>query len=124
MKRHKTQYGSRQLISAIFMMLALLWLTISIPFVYNSTQELAKQHKLTTVPANLAVAEEEASSALGNATEEKKSSNGNSLSEEYLHHYHIEDLFIASMYQFHNSENAGVYNAFHGEVQVPPPNVA
>lgn len=106
------------------MMLALLWLTVCIPFVYNSQQEAAKQHQLTTSPTNLAIAEEECGNTLGNTTEEKKSSNGNSITEEYLHHLHIDDLFISQTSQSHNSENAGVYNAFHGEVQVPPPNVA
>jgi hypothetical protein len=123
MTRDKKPYSPSQLISALLMMLALIWLTVSIPFVYNSQQQLAKQNQ-TASPANVALAEEECGSGLGNTTEEKKSSNGSSLTEEYLHHLHIDDLFISQISQSHNSENAGVYNAFHGEVQVPPPNVA
>src|SRR5215211_2863487 len=124
MKRIKKTYNILHCVSAVLMMLALLWLTISIPFVYASQQDLVKQHKLATETTNLTLAEEEAGNPLGNSREEKKCSNGNSLAEEYLHHYHTEDLFISPIAQFHKSENAGVYNAFHGEVQVPPPNVA
>lgn len=117
MKRAKKPYTVLQLASAVVMILALLWLTISIPFVYVAQQQMS----ITTTDLGC---EEEAGNPLGNTTEEKKHSGSNSLSEEYLHHYHAEDLFISPIAQFHKSENAGVYNAFHGEVHVPPPNAA
>lgn len=70
MKRNKKPYNFFQLASAIIMMLALVWLTVSTPFVYASQQELAKQNK--TANANvLGCTEEETGNSLGNATEEK-----------------------------------------------------
>lgn len=104
--------------------MALLWLTVSAPFVYASQQELVKQHKMADTAGDLGGSEEEAGNPLSNSTEEKKPSGGSSLSEEYLHHHHTEDLFISPISQFHKTENASVYTAFHGEVQVPPPNAA
>ena len=123
MKRNKRPYSIVQLASAVIMILALLWLTVSTPFVYASQQELAKQHKAAS-NSTLGGTEEETSNSVGNTTEEKKPSGGTSVSEEYLHNHHTDDHFISPISQFHKSENAAVYNAFHGEVQVPPPNVA
>jgi hypothetical protein len=117
MKRTKKPYNVHQLASAVVMIVALIWLTISIPFVYQSQQQMS------VATTDLACNEEEAGNPLGNTTEEKKHSGNNSLSEEYLHHHCTEDLFISPIAKFHKSENSGVYNAFHGEVQVPPPNV-
>ena len=54
----------------------------------------------------------------------KKKPSGNSVSEEYLHDHGVDDHFISPISQFHKCENADVYTAFHGEVHVPPPNVA
>lgn len=124
MKRTKKPYSVSQLASAVLMILALVWLTVSTPFVYASQQELARQHTIAGTAGNFGGCEEEPGNALGNTTEEKKTSGGSSFSEEYLHNHHAEDLFISLISQFHKCENAGVYTAFHGEVHVPPPNVA
>ena len=124
MKRNTKPYSIFQLASAVVMIMALLWLTVSTPFVYASQQELIKQHKGATNSSALVGTEEEAANSLGNTTEEKKPSSGSSLTEEYLHDNHIVDRFISPISQFHKCENARVYNAFHGEVQVPPPNRA
>jgi hypothetical protein len=123
MNRRKTTYSVFQLASAVVMIAALLWLTVSTPFVYASQQELAKQNKAAS-SGMLSGTEEETSNSLGNSTEEKKPSGNNSFSEEYLHHHHIDDNFISTISTFHKCENSGVYNAFHGEVHVPPPNMA
>lgn len=124
MKRIKKPYSVFQLASAILMILALLWLTVSTPFVYANQQQLAKQMQLGDSTTDLGCNEEEAGNPLGNTNEEKKPSGSNSFSEEYLHHHYAEDLFISPISQFHKNENASVYNAFHGEVHVPPPNMA
>lgn len=120
----KRPYSYFQLASAVVMMVALLWLTVSTPFVYASQQQIAKHQNMIDSSIDLGSNEEESTNPLGNTTEEKKPSGGNSLSEEYLHHHFVQDLFISPISQFHKSENAGVYNAFHGEVHVPPPNYA
>jgi hypothetical protein len=120
----KKTYSIFQLSSAIFMMLALLWLTISTPFVYASQQEQARQGKIANISNPLSGNEEEAPNPLGNSTEEKNSKSGNSFSEEYLHDHHLDDYFFSITAQFHKCENAGTYIAFHGELLVPPPNAA
>jgi cytoskeletal protein RodZ len=109
--------------SAIFMIVALLWLTVSAPFVFASQQELAKQDKIADTQSPLSGNEEEASNPFSSTTEEKNPSS-TSFSEEYLHDQHITDHFFLIATQYHNCVNAGTYIAYHGELLVPPPNVA
>lgn len=124
MRRQRKIYTIFQLASAVAMILALVWLTISAPFVYASQQELAKQNKMTNeAAAPLAGTEEEAANPFGNTTEEKAPSS-TSFSEEYLHDHHISDHFFLITSQYHKCENADAYIAFHGELLVPPPDVA
>jgi hypothetical protein len=124
MKRGKRLYSVFQLGSAMFMILALLWLTISAPFVYASQQQLSKQDKVSNSQSPLDCNDEESSNPFGNSTEEKAPGNS-SLSEEYLHQHHCpEEYFSSISSQYHNCRDAATYIAFHGEVQVPPPNIA
>lgn len=123
MGRNRKPYNFLQLTSAVLMILALMWLTVCTPFVYESQQRFAKQMELGNSPVDLGCNEDDPTNPLSNTNEEKKPS-GNSLSEEYLHHHYAEDLFICPISPFHKSENASIYNAFHGEVHVPPPNQA
>jgi hypothetical protein len=107
------------------MILALIWLTVSPPFVFAHQQELGKQNKITCDSFPLDSNEEENSTnPFGNTTEEKNPSSSTSFSEEYLHQHHIEEHFFSIASQYHKCENAGTYIAFHGELLVPPPNVA
>ena len=108
-----------QLASAMCMVLALLWLTISTPFVYASQQKMAT-YQTKSISISDCNDVEDASKPLTNSTEEKNS-NGNSFSEEYLQHHHEDDYFISISAQYHNCINAGTYTAFHGELLVPPP---
>lgn len=105
------------------MAMALLWLTVSLPIVFESQKNLTKQEKTANAGTPLADNEEEAANLFGNTTEEK-ASGGSSLSEEYLHDSHINDLIFSVNLQHHKCENAGIYIAFHGELHVPPPNAA
>lgn len=123
MKRSRKIYSVFQLFSAVVMILALIWLTVSAPFVLASQQEQAKQHKMEKAGSAHAGSEEEAANPFGNSTEEKTGSS-TSLSEEYLHNNHKTDLLFSISLQYHNCENAGTYIAFHGELLVPPPNVS
>lgn len=104
------------------MIVALLWLTISAPFVYAGQQKIAKHcntaHAETPLPCN----EEESANPFGNTTEEKAPSSS-SFSEEYLHDNHKSEYFFSISSQYHKSENSGTYIAFHGELLVPPPNI-
>lgn len=106
------------------MMLALAWLTISLPYVYMSQQKAEELTKTAHATTPLGANEEEAANPFGNTTEEKKPSGNSSFSEEYLHDHYGEDCFFFTTSRQHASKNAGVYTAFHGEVHVPPPNAA
>ena len=123
-KRRKT-YSIVQKASAIFMMLALAWLTVSLPFVVACQQQIANQQHTENAGSPLSGNEEESANPFGNgnSTEEKAPGNS-SFSEEYLHDHHKEDGFLASARQYRTCEDARKYIAFHGELLVPPPNVA
>jgi hypothetical protein len=103
--------------------MALVWLTVSAPFVYAAQQELAKHQKTEKAAAPLAGTEEESSNPFGNNTEEK-TPGSNTFSEEFLHDHHINSHFLIEISQYHKSENADIYIAFHGELLVPPPNAS
>ena len=119
--RRKT-YSLFQLCSAVLMILALLWLTISAPFVFEFQQEMAKNSNTSCIETAMPGAEEETNNPFGNGTEEKAPKSINSFSEEYLHDHHRSDYIFSLGLQYHKNENAGVYVAFHGELLVPPPN--
>lgn len=116
-------YSVFQLVSAVVMILALVWLTVSSPFVYAAQQELAKQQKMEKAASPLTGSEEESSNPFGNNTEEKAPGN-NSLSEEYIHNNHKIYFLFSIATQYHKCENADTYIAFHGELLVPPPNAS
>ena len=108
--------------TAVCMILALLWLTISAPFVYSAQLKLAEKQKLSQ-SHNKQCEEEEPGNPLNNSTEEKTSS-VNSFSEEYLHHSFPDHHIFKPFLQHHKGEDADTYTAFHGELLVPPPNRA
>lgn len=125
MRKRKKSYNIFQLVSAGFMILALLWLTVSTPFVYASVQKQTAESKtINTQSCPGDANEEDCTDPFGNTTEEKNLNSGSSFSEEYLHDQHIHDHFFSIAIQNYKCEDADIYTAFHGEVQVPPPNVA
>ena len=124
MKGRKKTYTIFQLASAVVMILALLWLTVSTPFVYAAQQELAKHNKAVTSNPLSGAEEENNSNSLGNTTEEKIPADGNAATEEYLHNQYKDDYFCAEMLRSHECENMRIYIAFHSEILVPPPNAA
>ena len=122
MKGNKKPYHFTQQLSAVFLMLALLWLTISLPFVLEGQQQLSKYQKALADHSSHSGNEEETTNLFGNTTEEKAPSSNISVSEEYLHDHHVADHFLSVGSRRYKCENSGIYNAFHGEVHVPPPN--
>lgn len=105
------------------MILTLLWLTVSTPFVVSFQQEMAKQGLSTNSTSPLSTDDEDSSNPFGNNTEEKPASNASvSLAEEYLHDSHKAEYLFSVTSTYHKCENAGTYTAFHGELLVPPPN--
>lgn len=122
MQKKNNSYTIYQKVSAIFMVMTLLWLTISTPIIFACMQELDKQEKNSNAQLPLTVNEEEAGKPMGNTTEEKTSGTANSFSEEYLHDYHPADYFFTLIALYNKCDNADAYHAFHGELLVPPPN--
>ena len=122
MKKSKKIYTVFHKGSAIFMILTLLWLTISTPLVFASQQELAGKHQMEKTNSPLTNSDEESSNPLGNNTDEK-APNPNNFAEEYLHEHPVtEHHFISETRQYYKCEDDGIYIAYHGELLVPPPN--
>ena len=121
MNKSRRKYKTFQLASAILMIVALLWLTVSIPFIYKSQQESRIENLSKQSPVENA--EEDCSNPLSDTNEEKAPST-NSFSEEYLHDHHSDVCFSTKRGEFHKLENATAYIAFHGELLVPPPNAS
>lgn len=120
MKTTNKIYSFFQMASAILMMLAILWLSLSTPFVYASQQEFARQMAAADKGSPL-TGNEEGTNPFGNSTEEKAPCS-TSFSEEYLHTNQKADYLFSIILRYYNSQNAGTYIAFHGELIVPPPN--
>jgi hypothetical protein len=98
------------------MLLALLWLTVSTPFVY------ADQQRQNTIEKQLfdSAPEEECSNPFSNTTEEKTES-GNSNLSEYLHEMAIHEHSFVILETFYKCHPSDLYFAFHPELFSPPP---
>ena len=103
----------KSVISSLFMIIALSWLTISTPFVFASQQaqqkEIQKQAGTDKNP-------------FSTTTEEKSESSVSTLSE-YLHdlnsmNHHF--IVLTRIYKCHTSD---LYYAYHPELLSPPPEV-
>ncbi len=119
LKQNQT-YTVTHKMSAVCMILMILWLTVSAPFVFASEQSLEKQCS-SSVP--LSSNDDDSENPYGNNTEEKAPSS-TSFSEEYLHDFDKSDLFSLLVASNHTIKDADTYHAFHGELLVPPPDVA
>lgn len=112
MREKQSTYKSlAQRLYSVLMLLLLLWLTVSTPFVYEEQQQVSVAQGM---------ADDDDSNPLSGTNEEKVESGVNTLSE-FLHEQHhcLPDftLFIAA-YKCHPDE---LYCAFHPELLVPPP---
>jgi len=123
MKNVLQPYSFFNRISAIMMIVALSWLTISAPFVFEQQQNTAKENSSSCASFPIAGNEEEANPFSG-STEEKAPKSLNTFSEEYLHDHHYSEYLFSVASKFHKCEDADTYVAYHGELLVPPPNKA
>ncbi len=101
------------------MIVALLWLTISTPFVFRVQQEVKKIQK--EIAADLTSGSSEDNNPFANTTEEKAPPT-NTISEEYLHHLHNDEHPWFSIIKVHWKHSSSLYIAYHGELFCPPPN--
>jgi hypothetical protein len=109
-----------KIISSIFMMLALVWLTIT-PYIYKVQQQknFVTKSQNTKIPAT--GDEENVSSPFGNTSEEETSNSLSTISEEYLHSSQSFEHYITGPSSYYTTENVKIYIAFHGELLSPPP---
>jgi hypothetical protein len=114
MKQSQRTYPVRQVVSSLFMAVTLLWLTVSIPFVYDAQQSLKKEaQKESRQTSNN-------TNPFANTTEEKSGSSLNTLSE-YLHEATgIEKNFI-SLVRLYKSYPSNIYYEYNPELISPPP---
>ena len=122
MQGKQKSYNIYRMASALFMIAALAWLTVSAPFVYASQQHAQKYHSASNSDIPVGGNEEEAPNPLTNTPEEKKPGSNNSFAEEFLHDHHSDEYFLTAQRQYHQGENGDDYIAYHGELLVPPPN--
>ena len=106
-------FSSKSVISSLFMIIALLWLTVSTPFVFASQQAQQKEiQKHAGTDKN----------PFSATTEEKNESSVGSLSE-YLHDLNSMNqhfIVLTRIYKCHSSDE---YYAYHPELISPPPEV-
>lgn len=122
MNKGKSIFSVANKMAAVGMIITLLWLTVSTPFVFAAQQQ-AIQTELADGDASLPPAEEDSTNPYGNNTEEKAPS-GTSFSEEFLHDHHLHQILSGEVLKHAGCGNDGLYVAYHGELLVPPPNAA
>ena len=113
--------------SGIFMMLVLLWLTVSAPFVTSFQMQVAEREKAMHKDCGSSCKEKEETTAcnpFANTTEEKtESSTSITFSEEYLHDHYETIHTLDDLLKHDNCGHSALYIAFHGELLSPPPEV-
>lgn len=113
MKRSQYAYPLRHVISSLLLIMTLLWLTVSTPFVFKAQQEQKKETQKQSKQTDN-------TNPFSNTTEEKNESGVNTLSE-YLHEPpSIENNFITltRLYKLYSSK---IYFGHHPELISPPP---
>lgn len=121
MKKHKPYHNFFRKVSAVSMIAALIWLTVSIPFVFRYQQEVKKAQQLSE-KNNPSSNNNEDNNPFANTTEEKTSS-VNTLSEEYLHQHDEHKFYDNAIITRFNRAAESLYLAFHGELLSPPPDM-
>ena len=116
MKKANSILPLKYLASGIIMLIALLWLTVSLPFVNASQQKLTEQKSLHQDDIDNECDE----NPFSNTTEEKTES-GNSTLSEYLHEFHSPEHGFVILTSFYKCHPADLYFAYHPELLSPPP---
>lgn len=112
MKRRGKLFSLKQVSSTLLMIAALLWLTISIPFVY-AAQEVQKEISSESKHYDDC-------NPFANTTEEKNESSFNTLSE-YLHEHQLTANHSVAFVRFYKCHPSDIYVEYHPELISPPP---
>lgn len=118
MKKKQKKYSLLKLLYTALIAPAFLWVVISTPFIYTNQDKLVKQDKMNTCIPNTGN-EEDATNSFGDTAEGKITTDSNPFSDQDQH-----DYFSFVVLQRCQIRNTGIYNAFHDEIFVPPPNIA
>lgn len=105
----------KSVISSLFMIMALLWLTVSTPFVFASQQAHQKE-----IQKQIGGSEDK--NPFSTTTEEKNESSANTLSE-YLHDLNSMNQHFIVLTRIYKCHSSDVYYAYHRELISPPPEV-
>lgn len=100
-------------VPAMLMVMALLWLTVSTPFLYAAQQVCLES------PGDVNENQSE-NLPFSNNTEEKSESSVSSISE-YLHEMHLHDILSSLTVKLYKCHPSDLYFAFHPELISPPP---
>ena len=105
----------KSVISSLFMIMALVWLTISTPFVFASQQ--AQQKEIQKQAGS-----SEDRNPFSTTTEEKNESSLSTLSE-YLHDLNSMNRHFTVLTRIYKCHTSDLYHAYHPELISPPPKV-
>jgi hypothetical protein len=111
MKQSQQIFSARHVVSSLFMVMALIWLTLSTPYVYAAQQVKKQQQKEQKYHDN---------NPFSNTTEEKNESSVNTLSE-YLHDVHLIEHDFTVVQKFYKRYPSDLYIEYHPELLSPPP---
>jgi hypothetical protein len=105
-------------LASVFMIVTLLWLTVSTPFINTAQQQkvIVKSAPVDQSPAD----SDDSSNPFGNTTEEKNPVSS-SFSEEFLHEHHAITHWPVEKLSHDKCTHPALYIAFHGELLSPPP---
>jgi hypothetical protein len=118
----KTKIYSTKVWTAMSMILVLLWLTVSQPFIYQIGILLTDTHQMASSYDN-SNADDTAERFMTNNAEEKGSEDPNTFNEEYIHEYEASDALNMTILQSSILDrDEDCVNPYHGELHVPPPN--
>ncbi|RYY41728.1 MAG: hypothetical protein EOO08_00960 [Chitinophagaceae bacterium] len=119
MKGQRSPFSTAHKIGSLLLMLALLWLSVSTPFVYRFQQQ-QKAAKAALTHEKGSDADEDSGNPLSNTNEEKTES-GVSMPQEYLHEpIHLHHPLALLDLQYHSYAQDD-FVAFHPEFITPPP---
>jgi hypothetical protein len=116
MRKGQKIFTLLHLASAVLMLAALAWLTVSLPYVAKAQQEykqLCKQDGSKATDDN---------NPLSN-TNEEKSESGSPLLAEYLHEAPVMENHFIILSTSHRCHPSALYLAYHPELLIPPPEV-